>query len=82
MTNPSSPTIHGMNAIALTAPAATMWAHAPEVVTVIVGGLGCVWYAILITEKILYWVGKHNNAHPDEAAKDAPEPRIDLPHKN
>lgn len=63
---------HGANAVALTAAPVSIWVHAPEVVTVIVGILGCLWYSIIITEKILSWV-KKKEAEENPEVPERPE---------
>lgn len=46
---------HAANAAAVVFPVASVVLHLPEIVTVVVGILGIVWYAILIGEKIAGW---------------------------
>lgn len=57
---------HGFNAIAISAAPVTIWVHAPEIVTVVAGVLGAVWYLIIITEKILGWINKEKPEDPDD----------------
>lgn len=45
---PNSPTHHIANAVAVLMPVTTVWAHAPEFVSVITGALGSIWYCVLI----------------------------------
>ena len=47
---------HAANAAAVAFPVASVVLHLPEIVTVVVGILGIVWYGILIGEKIMGWV--------------------------
>lgn len=46
---------HAANAAAVVIPVASVTFHLPEVITVLVGILGIIWYAILIGEKIARW---------------------------
>lgn len=46
---------HAANVAAIAFPMASVVLHLPEVVTVVVGILGIIWYGILIGEKIAGW---------------------------
>lgn len=67
-------THHVINGAAVLAAPVSFLAHAPEVVTITVGSLGALWYLVLLTEKFLFYVNKLGVRHPEEPAKDAPDP--------
>jgi len=79
--NPNNPIIHGVNLTVWAVPETSIAAGMPENLTVVLTALGICWYTIILVEKILYWMGKHKKEHPEESAKDAPEPRVDQPPK-
>lgn len=53
MANPAAQ--HSVNAAVALAPAASMWAHAPEIVTTAVGVMAFLYYLVYFIEKIAAW---------------------------
>lgn len=53
---------HAANAAAVTIPAMSIALHGPEILSYTTAGLGCVWYGILIGERVAAWISRwHTN---------------------
>jgi hypothetical protein len=46
---------HAANAAAIVFPVSAVLLHMPEVIAIITGLLGIIWYSILIVEKVALW---------------------------
>lgn len=51
----SGPFQHTVNGVVAVAPAASLWAHAPEIVTTAVGIMAFLYYLVYFVEKISAW---------------------------
>jgi hypothetical protein len=64
---------HGVNSLAVAIPTVSLISHAPEIVTVLTGILGIIWYSIIILEKVAAYRDRKKSPSNPEAPDPIPE---------